>query len=34
MDTRKVTLGIVCAAMLAGCSAVTNFRKYEFFLDN
>ena len=34
MDTRKVALGIVCAAMLAGCSAVTNYRKYELFLTD
>ena len=34
MDTRKVIILVTCAAILAGCSAVTNFRKYEFFLDN
>jgi hypothetical protein len=31
---RNIVCGMTLAVFLSGCSAVTNYRKYEFFLDN
>jgi hypothetical protein len=30
---KSILIGIL-VLLLAGCSAVTNYRRYEFFLDN
>jgi uncharacterized protein YceK len=30
----KILLVLVVAVLLASCSAVTNYRKYELWLDN